>query len=134
SNLTWQRAEYTKFSYVDAAGVFVDYRGNLMNNAPEWQFGASMEYEYALAGGGTLAPRIDAAYKSRVYFNETNAFPYDAPGTESVNLALRYTASSEQWSWRVYVDNVTDRQPRLYAFQGLPNIVGVFLAQPRTVG
>src|SRR5690606_8519262 len=72
ANGAWQRAEYTSLSYVDLLGVRVDYRGNLMNNAPEWQFGTSVEYSHRLASGAELAPRIDATYRSRVFFNETN--------------------------------------------------------------
>lgn len=135
ANMAWQSAEYTEFNYFEVTGEYVDYAGNSMNNAPEWQFGFYAEYEHLLAGGGTLTPRIDAGYISEVFFNETNTYPSNAPGHESINIALLYTTPSGQWGWRLYVNNVTDDLSRTYTYPGLtPDIFGAMYVQPITYG
>lgn len=135
SNIAWQDAEYTEFNYFELTGEFVDYAGNTMNNAPEWQFGLSAEYRRVLSGGGTLAPRIDAGYMTEVFFNETNSYPHNAPGHENVNLSMLYTTQSGQWGWRLYVNNATDDDSRTYTYPGLsPSIVGALITVPRTYG
>jgi iron complex outermembrane receptor protein len=135
TNITWQDAEYTEFNYFEQTGEYVDYAGNTMNNAPEWQLGFSAEYSKLLSGGGTLSPRLDAGCISEVFFNETNSYPYNADGHENINLSLLYTTGSGQWSWRLYMNNVTDDDSRTYAYPGLnAGIVGALYVLPRTYG
>lgn len=135
TNIAWQDAEYTEFNYFELTGEYVDYAGNTMNNAPEWQLGFSAEYNRRLSGGGTLSPRIDAGYMSEVFFNETNTYPSNAPGHETINLAMLYTAKSGQWGWRLYMDNATDDRSRTYTYPGLnPSIFGALYGLPRTYG
>lgn len=135
TNISWQDAEYTDFNYYELTGVYVDYAGNTMNNAPEWQLGFSAEYNKLLAGGGNLAPRIDAGYISEVFFNETNIYPHNAPGHENINLSMLYTSKTGQWGWRLYVNNATDDDSRTYTYPGLSaGIVGALYLLPRTYG
>jgi iron complex outermembrane recepter protein len=134
-NGDWQSARYTSFSYAQTDGVITNYAGNYMDNAPEWQFGVVADYAFALPGGATLAPRVEANYTSTVYYEETNAYPYDAGGHTLVNLRLRYTAAASNWGWQLYVENLTSRQYPLYAYAGVNNgVVGETIATPRIAG
>jgi len=133
ANLAWERAQYKTFTY-SSGGSAVDYAGNYLNNAPQWMGNLNLAYRFTLAGGAALTPRLDAAYQSRVYYTEANTAPYDGPGHESINVHLRYDAASGPWGWDVYVNNVTDKQWREYAYQGQANVVGANYALPRVAG
>jgi iron complex outermembrane recepter protein len=133
TNAAWERALYRSFSY-DSGGGFVNYAGNYLNNAPRWVIDFNASYRFQLPGKGTLTPRIDASYQSHVYYTEDNVSPYDASGHEAVNLHLRYEAASAPWGWDVYVNNVTNKQWRTYAYQGQGTVVGANYALPRIAG
>jgi iron complex outermembrane receptor protein len=133
ANAAWLDAVYRSFTY-DFGGTPVDYSGNRLNSAPEWSYNLSVAYEFALPERGTLTPRVDASYQSRVYYIDANIAPYEDPGHEAINAHLRYEAASGRWGWDAYVNNVTDKQWRQYAYQGQASVVGVYYSLPRIAG
>jgi len=133
ANVAWERAQYKSFSYI-SAGTPVNYAGNYLGDAPEWMVNLNIGYRIPLAGRGSLTPRIDANYMTRVYFTEQNVAPYDANAHEAINVHLRYDAASGPWGWDAYINNVTDNQWRTYAYQGQLNVVGANYALPRIAG
>jgi iron complex outermembrane receptor protein len=133
ANVAWERAQYRSFSYI-SAGTPVNYAGNYLGDAPEWMVNLNIGYRIPLAGRGSLTPRIDANYMTRVYFTEQNVAPYDANAHEAINVHLRYDAASGPWGWDAYINNVTDNQWRTYAYQGQLNVVGANYALPRIAG
>ena len=133
TNVAWEHAVYRTFTY-DSGGTTINYAGNLLDEAPEWMFHLSASYRFQLPQRGTLTPRIDASYQSRVYYTEANIAPYDGPGHEAINVHLRYDAKSAPWGWDVYVNNLTNNQWRQYAYQGQANVVGANYAPPRIAG
>lgn len=133
ASVAWERALYTRFSYL-SAGTPVNYAGNYLDNAPAWMFNLNVSYGFQLPERGRLTPRIDASFQSHVYYTEQNVAPYDAPRHEAINVHLRYDAASAPWGWDLYVNNVTDKQWRTYAYQGVQNVVGANYALPRLAG
>lgn len=133
ANVAWERALYRSFSYL-SAGTFVNYAGKFLNDAPEWTGDLTVAYAMQLPGHGSLTPRVDASYQSRVYYTEDNIVPYDGPNHEAINVHLRYDAASSPWGFDLYVNNVTNNQWREYAYQGELNVIGANYALPRIAG
>lgn len=133
ANVAWERAQYRNFSYI-SAGTKVNYAGNYLDNAPQWMGNVTMQYRIPWRRHGTLTPRVNVSYQSRVYYTEANVAPYDGPAHETVDVQLRYDAASAPWGWDIYVNNVTNDQWREYAYQGELNVVGADYALPRIAG
>jgi iron complex outermembrane recepter protein len=136
ANLSWLDAKYTTFSYEQFGGTGeVNYAGNRLDYAPEWQGGLTADYSISVPGGATLMPRVEASYVSEVFFNEQNLPPSDAPGHAVINLRLRYTAQSALWGVQLFVDNLTSHQSPQYSFVGSPpNVLSVYFGPPRIAG
>ena len=133
ANVAWERALYKSFTYNNGQSI-VNYAGSYLNDAPEWMANLNVGYKLQIAGHGSLTPRMDATYVSRIFYTADNVAPYDGPGHEAINLHLRYDAVSGPWGWDIYVNNVTDNQWRQYAFQGVETVVAVDYALPRIAG
>jgi iron complex outermembrane recepter protein len=134
-NLSWLDAKYAQFQYTQPGFSPVNYAGNFLEYAPEWQASVTAEYAVPLPKGGSITPRIEASYVSQVFFDPTNTLPFSAPAHELANLRLRYDAASGNWGAQAFVDNVTGHRTPTYAYNGVnPSIFAVIFGPPRVAG
>ena len=92
-----------------AAGNCQNIAGNNQSYAPEFTFNAGLQYEFALAGGATLTPRIDYSHIGEAW---TSIFNNEALGDrlEARNLVnLKLTYQVNDWTIAAYALNATDQ-------------------------
>lgn len=136
-NLTgsWTDAKYTKFDFVQTTGQVLNYKGNRLNRAPEWQINLSGQYRIDLRGLGSLTPRAEYRYTSEIFHSEINQQLQGSDPFEIVNLRLRYEPARGGWGVQAFVDNVTDEQYRTHTFAPtFPDSQMATLSEPRTYG
>jgi hypothetical protein len=110
-----------------------DFSGQPAILSPDWTLTASYEHQFYLGDFGTLRPKIDMQYKSEYYLSfSREQTPGDAaaPGTLDypwdtfgkyfaypwnyqeahymLNASMVFNHSSDIWSIRAYVKNITD--------------------------
>ncbi|MFK8018788.1 MAG: TonB-dependent receptor [Pseudomonadales bacterium] len=86
-----------------------DVNGNRLNYAPEVSGNFSIGYRTdPIFSEGTLDLRLDANYRSEVTLRE---FDLESDRTDTITLvgvSAKWTSASENYSVRLYVDNLTD--------------------------
>ena len=101
----------------------LDVSGNYLSRAPEWSVAAALDYRRAFAVG-ILSARLDASYRSEIYFTRDNVADFSQDGFGIVNLYLRYEARSERWylyaSGRNLADESYFTQVFLQSAVGMP--------------
>jgi len=133
-DLSWLDARYTNFTYTQPGFSPVNYSGNLLEYAPEWQANLTAQYAISLSAGAVITPRIEAGYVSTVFLSPADVQPYFAPAHALVNLRLRFDAPSGHWGCQIYGDNLTDHRTQEYAYNGIAPIVAVIYGPPRVFG
>jgi iron complex outermembrane receptor protein len=96
---------------------------------PEWKFNIGAQYTADLEGIGSLTPRFDLYYQSKVYGEYTNNPIAIEPGYALANARLTYTNPTEEWSAAIAVTNLFDKfyyvnrfiQAGGYLFTGQPS-------------
>jgi len=95
---------------------------------PKWKFNAGAQYAIDLGDTGTLTPRFDVYYQSKVYNEWTNNVRAMQQGYAIANGRLTYTAPNDEWSAALSVTNIFDKfyyvnkfiQSGTYIFTGQP--------------
>ena len=88
-------------------------------NTPKWKLSGAIQYDIATPIG-TIAPRIDYAYQSKVYNDLTNDPLGLQEGYSLVNARLRWEDKGKSWSVVLAVDNLFDKQYYIFKNFGLP--------------
>jgi iron complex outermembrane receptor protein len=126
-------ASYTSFEIKDlgrAAGV--SGGPTLESEAPgtpEWKLTAGTQYTFDLGTAGSLTPRFDIYYQSRVFNEYTNNPIAAQEGYALANGRLTYTSPEEDWTAALAVTNIFDKfyyvnkfiQSGTYIFTGQPS-------------
>jgi len=76
AGLSLLKAEYGEFLSNDGDNDPTndkDYTGNRLPQSPEMTFNIAATYSYPLASGAQLSGTVDAAYSSKIYFDNSNA-------------------------------------------------------------
>ena len=87
---------------------------------PKFTGALGLQYGFAVAGGATFTPRVDAVYQSKIYFNTNNTGPQDA--YTLINGRLTWQAPDKKWEIAAYGDNLTDKG----YFNGKLSLIGFF--------
>lgn len=77
-------------------------------NTSEWQYGASISYEFALGAGLTLRPHVDWSYRSSQELDAANEPLLHQDGYSLVNAVLTLTPPDERWAVSLSGRNLTD--------------------------
>ncbi len=127
---------YTKFKYrrIDplAGGAGNPSGPQLSDTAPytpTWKWSAGAQYELGLAGGGSLTPRLDAAYQSTAYSGATNSVYERVPGYTVANARLTWRNADRDLEVSTAVTNLFDKYYYYTAFDNTPS-AGYATAQP----
>jgi len=75
AGLSLLKAEFGEYLFDDGDPLTIDpdYSGNTLPQAPEVTFNVAARYSYPLANGAELNGTVDAAYSSKIYFDNSNA-------------------------------------------------------------
>jgi iron complex outermembrane receptor protein len=104
---------------------------------PEWTLAIGASYEFSLGNAGTLTPRIDARYQSKVYFlpytadldpvNHIASNPIEGVqnGYTVVNGRVTWQSPGTDWEVALYAINLTDK---VY-FNGKLPLIGIGLGR-----
>lgn len=105
--------------------------------SPKWNVNGLLRYGWD-ALGGRLAIQSDFQYRSEHYFSLTRAETVTEDGYVVANARISYTDSSERWTMALFVDNITDEEYLVQAFDlSGPNILGMtehYFGRPRWIG
>ena len=134
-------ADYLQFKYVDlgAAAFGTANPGGLFLNDvapfnPRLKGNAGVQYTLDLAKGGTVTPRLDYTYQTRVYFDPQNLLASSQGPYGVLNGHLTWSSENAKWSTTVDVNNATNKLYYLNMANSLKSFG--FLtgepAQPRT--
>lgn len=115
-------AEYTE---LDAAVSQLTLDSKLVN-APDWNLNVTAQYEYSLGDWGTLTPRLDLSYSSKVYNDAPNFEQIAQPAYALLNLGLTWRDVEDKWSLSVAGQNVTDKEYIITGFAGSGIVEGVY--------
>jgi iron complex outermembrane receptor protein len=113
----------------------------LAPRTPEGTASLGASYTFDLGGAGTITPRVDMRYQSRVFFlAPTEGATYSdinsQEGYTTVNGNITWRPVDESWEVALYGRNLTDKA----YFQGKLSLVAAFgreqgsVARPREVG
>lgn len=121
--------------------TFTNGKPCLAPRTPTWTASAGLDYQFDLGGSGTLTPRLDVRYQSRIFFfASTIGAEYNDINSQkqyaTLNGNITWRSPDEDWEVSVYGRNLTD----VAYFQGKLSLTGVFereqgsVARPREVG
>ena len=86
----------------------VDYTGNRMPHAPRWSLTGGARYEIPLADGGTITPRIDMSYRTRVYFDSTERSRLSDRSAFLLNGEIGWSLPGDRVEFGIWGKNLTD--------------------------
>lgn len=137
---------YIDYTLEDDGGAgfcqtFTNGKKCLAPRTPRWTAGFGADYQFDLGASGTLTPRFDVRYQSRVFFlTPTLGATYSDINSQGayavVNGKITWRSANEDWELSVYGRNLTDKA----YFQGKLSLVGAFgreqgsVARPREFG
>jgi iron complex outermembrane recepter protein len=130
-------ADYLHFHYSSlgaAAFDAVKNPGGLFSNdvapyTPTRKGNLGVQYAVNLGAAGSLTPRVDATYQSRVYFDPQNLLASSEGGYTLVNGHLLWERASGKLSATLDVNNVTNKLYYLSMFNQLKSY-GILTGQP----
>ena len=75
------------------------------NRTPKWNYGLGTQYVVSLGAGGTLTPRLDYTYQSRIYFNNRGGIQN---GYGLLSARITWASADDKWSAALFGTNLTD--------------------------
>jgi iron complex outermembrane recepter protein len=102
----------------DTCGVNADERC-YSPRTPKYNGAIGVSYGFAMAGG-TLTPRLDAVYTSKIYYATNNGGEQDA--YTLLNGRIAWENASRDWEFSVYGQNLTNEE----YFNGKLSLIGFF--------
>ena len=77
--------------------------------SPKWKWSVGAQYEFDVGDAGSLTPRFDIAYQSRIFTNAVNAPINGIEGYTVANARLTWRAPDRDWEASLEVTNLTDK-------------------------
>jgi iron complex outermembrane receptor protein len=118
---------YLDYELVDNEGNTLLFEGDNCNGercysqrTPKYTGALGLQYGFGMAQGGSITPRIDAVYQSKIYFTTNNQGPQDS--YTLLNARLTWVSPDNGWEIALYGQNLTDEE----YFNGKLSLVGFF--------
>lgn len=110
-------------------------KGDVPPDVPTFKINLGAQYTFDFDRAGTLTPRLDWTYQTRVYYDVQNTPAASQAGYGLLNLHLTYGTPDGKWNASLQVDNATDKQYYLTKFNLLAAYGTLYgqPAMPRTV-
>jgi len=110
ANTSYTDAKFASFPRaVDVLNHFVDASGNVLPNAPKWQYFLSAAQDFPLANGWMLTADANYRWRDTIYFYFTNqdaSTERDGPGgTFNARLSLK---PNDTWTFAAFGTNLTN--------------------------
>ena len=121
-------------SFPDAGGLGIDFDGNRLDRAPEFEFYVSAAYEALLANGASLTLFGDFSYTDGYFVNPDNAPANFVDGFGVASARLSYRDPTERYELSFWVQNLADNDALTLqnrSFLGVPRAIYL---DPRTWG
>jgi iron complex outermembrane receptor protein len=77
------------------------------NRTPKWNYGLGTQYEIPLGAAGSIRPRVDWTYQSRIYFNNSAGIQ---DGYGLLSARLTWESADAKWSAALFGTNLTDEE------------------------
>jgi iron complex outermembrane receptor protein len=100
-------ASYLDFEYTEKSTLGTV--GDAPPFTPDWKLAIGAQYRADLGGYGSITPRLDFIYQSRVYFDVANDPLASQDGYSVLNGRLTWQAPDENWGLSLAVTNITDK-------------------------
>ena len=127
---------YLDAEYSEVSGLARDAgltENHELMNAPEWSVTTGISYRLELANIGTLTPRVDYSYTSKVYNDALNSPLLVQSSIDLVNMSVVFEDYQEKWVVTWAVHNLTDETYLVTGFnEPGPGLVEGVYAAPRT--
>ncbi len=123
------QTEFTDYNVVTRSGE-VDFEGNTVPYAPEWNGSLGVTYNRSLADDLTLNIAVDYHYQSELFFDPGNTASQEAYGLFNTRVAL----TRKQMELALWAKNLTDEVYFDYGFGGAGFNNQVSYGLPRTYG
>lgn len=106
---------------IDASLGYIDFQYTKINPAtgitlnmknvysPEWTAAGGVQYKADIGAAGTLTPRFDVAYRSRIEGDSVNLPISSQPGRAVFGASLRWEDPSGDWQAQLSVRNLLDK-------------------------
>lgn len=104
------------------------FENDKFERVPEWSLSGALSKEFALADAGTLTPRIDWSWRSKVYNDAFNAPQLAQSSYHLVNVNLTFTDKDDRYDVVAAVKNLTDEDYLMTGVWGaaMQSIEGVY--------
>lgn len=121
-------------SYPNATAKGADYTGHRLPLAAKTSFSAAAEWTHPIADSLEVFARVEASYRSRIYFASDNAF--SDPSLTLINARAGIGPQDRRWRATVWGRNLADKDYAINRFTGavVPGQVLQALGAPRSVG
>jgi iron complex outermembrane receptor protein len=128
---------YLHFKYLSLGGAAYNpatnpsgiTMGDVPPYVPKFKVNMGAQYTFNLGDFGTLTPRADWTYQSRIYFDVQNSDLASQAGYGLLNLGLTYGTYDGNWTASLQVHNATDKHYYLTMFNLLSSY-GTLYGQP----
>ncbi|NKB99661.1 MAG: TonB-dependent receptor plug domain-containing protein [Pseudomonadales bacterium] len=110
-NVSWLDATYKEFTNTDGLNPGIGDQvldGNYLNHAPKLSTNLSVSYTTPMTDMGLVVFRADYSYRDNLYFREFNGPLEEQESYAIVNLNVIWESPSEQYSVRLFANNLTD--------------------------
>ena len=97
--------------------------GDRLPHVPRWTGSASIIKEFGLGDMGTLTPRVDWTFRSKVFFGGNNAAHETQKSYSLYNANIAWRSADEKYALTFYVNNIGDL--RYVHYNELANSAGV---------
>ncbi len=127
---------YSFSEFVNVPAAVGPINGNKLPFNPEWNVVVGGQYAIGLGGSGTLTPRIDYRFQSRVAFTAFN-LPLESQNAYGLLSArLTWADRSDRFSVALYGENLTDERYFTFGQDALAaqGVAYTYLGRPREVG
>ena len=131
SHLNSEFDDFTTADVLELGAGNQDLSGNSFARSPDNTFTLAAEYEWRLASGAVIRPRVQVYWQDEMFLRPFNDTVDPELGTDILSqedftrsqISLTYVSSDESWSVNVFGNNLEDEEVKNFLFIG-PEFMG----------
>ena len=120
-------------SFKDGGGIGIDYDGNTLDYAPQWNGTVAVDFEQPISDFGRLLVSLDYSYKGSFYTDSANDPTVYVDGHSTLGGQIGFITADDRWEAFLWMRNIanSDAINSKWGFIGRPTATYVL---PRTYG